>query len=80
MLPERIGYSSIPSLALGGIFIVQYSMTVNTALAEHAVNELSQTPFSSKRGVRRSNEAIGNTIVPKKDVQSERAGRSNAVK
>ena len=50
------------------------------ALDVHDASALSQTPFSSRKGVRANNAPIGKTSVPKKDVSIDRAGRSSAVK
>ena len=61
-------------------FIVRYSTIVNTALIVHDVTELSQTPFSSRKGVITNNDTIGNISVPKNDTSIDRIGRSSAVK
>ena len=65
---------------VGDTFSVRYKIMVNTALAEQDASELSQTPFSFKKGVIINRAAIGKTSVPKNDVSIERTGLSSAVK
>ena len=53
--------------------MVKLSITVNTALAVQETKELSQTPFSSRKGVMTNNATIGNMSVPKNDTSNDRA-------
>ena len=61
-------------------FIVAYKMHVAIALAVQEITGVSQTPVSSQKGVSTNRKPMGNTSVPKKEVSSDRPGRSNAVK
>lgn len=66
--------------SVSSTFNVKNRITVNIALAVQETKELSQTPFSSRKGVIKNNATIGNISVPKNDTSIERAGRSSAVK
>ena len=62
------------------IILIVLAAALAIALAVQAISGVSHTPFNSQKGVSTNRNPMGNTSVPKKDVSSDRPGRSSAVK